>query len=1011
MNLSRYIYKTTAGVLAFASLATLTGCASEDFDQPDGQPGTLTIFLGATQTRANADAQNRGSIPALDEERNVNNLRYFLFPIAGSTGTFKSDVLTVPTPSQLSSGVKYTLEDLKSGNYNLYIVANVPEVEDCVTETDFKAVMLDHDSKLGADYKSSGKYNLPMIAEFANFNIDNTKANNIATELNFACVKVSYRLLFYKGSDGEKMLDGKTATARPFGTNGFFINNVTADNLTQEAPVTLSGANLTEFSDGTGTKVFGVPSYSSTWDASSYNVSGKDEITPGAAGNVTLGDKYIVSGVMYLPERYVEDSDNCTTLKFDGYQVSPTATYSPNGTVPTGSNPHTYEIKIGHQESGLSQLARSTYYEVIAEVVNPQSKMLDAKISPKDWTVHEMSGDLSHAELTIDKTKASVTSIERDSIHYEANMAVNFFCDTKDSSNRPIITTYKPAYASPNTIYFRVNSAIPFESFGAGKIPSEGTVQAYLQCGNIRKYIDVTYDVSPLFEVSPEERVIHYDPNDNTGNSRISYFDYSSNLPDASGNTILFDHSSFTFGKRYNVDSNGNLVQNNDGVLLIDFEEGSDSQSAHGQIKVQVMKDPGENALEFEIPLKPGNSSYSYLSNNVKVIVKPPFTTYRIYFRPINDNQDSDDLLDYSSSSGNLYSWSNKGANVYIYSQLGETNGSIPKQNVWIFTKDGYPGDVMTSLSSPLNGWFYFGLDNEKEGRNELGDGSVMKPKPAETLLIYTRKDDQSNTRHRMAFDMEAGIQLFDFEDREGWYIFDPTCSPYNKVYDERPEIVPVKYQIFSKTQVNEVYINYGAATNDHTLKINSWDNSNKKEGTDVNGNTWYVYSFTLQCPQGDYAKSLKVKFNNGTTTTIFGGANYYRSSRKGQANGIYENGSWREGTITFTNVAKTKKTIYLHDTASSKLSKPHIYLWTSSNNKNADWPGLEMESIGNHWWKYEYETGGSNPNFVYFILNKGGNDANQDQSSSLAVPTNPGDAVYYKRTNAKSYSTTTDRP
>lgn len=54
---------------------------------------------------------------------------------------------------------------------------------------------------------------------------------------------------------------------------------------------------------------------------------------------------------------------------------------------------------------------------------------------------------------------------------------------------------------------------------------------------------------------------------------------------------------------------------------------------------------------------------------------------------------------------------------------------------------------------------------------------------------------------HRFTHHNDPGITLFNYEDREGWYLYDPLSDPYYRVYDEKPTVVDVEYTIYTKNK------------------------------------------------------------------------------------------------------------------------------------------------------------------------------------------------------------------
>ncbi len=999
MILSRYITKISAAALPLALALGATGCADEKFPGIQGDPKTVILHLGATATRA--DSPDNGVVVAEDDERNVTDLRYFLFPKYDTSGEFKTGLLNTPSAVELGNGKDYTLEDVKIGYYNVYVVANVPEAAGCTTEEQLRQTIIDHTEKLNSNYKKNGRLNLPMLAEAGVAKVSPDAGGSVSAELQFACAKVSYRLLFYANGDDRR--NGNPAS-RPFGTNGYFVKSVSADGLTAETPLSLTGAELTSFPVSADSKDFGIPAYSTNWTDNGINARDKEDIVPDDATDVTFGGRYVASGVMYLPERYVEGSDteNGTVLTFDGYQTAADATYSAGGAMPANKGDHQYKLRIGHEGDGMWKLSRGTYYEVVAEVVNPQATELEATVKMADWTVHNMAGDMSHTVLTVNRTHASVNSLETDSIQYTTNApAVTLGVpDEYKVDGKPLIAVVEVPGAAENMLHFAVNPEIPYEVFeNQNRISRSGTVPVWIQAGNVRKYLDVDYDVSPLFTVSPDGAVIQYKEK-GSDVSDEEYEEYLTRTFEYRTNLGGINIANVVSGNRYNS-NNGTPVQDSDGLVQINIRKDGDS---HGYIDVIVKKSPGNETVTYNLQATPVRDGYFHLGQTLQVDVKPTYDTYRIYFRAINDNQDDATFADYSGSVESMYFYNTDNGGkgkwgevyYYLYTQMGQTiDGSIPKDWVWLFT-GAYPGKAKTDTS---NGWARYDISSTTKGICQSNDdGTYKNPKGGETLIIFANSDS-GGSRHRMAFNNEPGIQLYDYEDKEGYYIFDPLCDPYSKVYDSRPEIVNVQYRLFTEKMIDRLEVEYGIDDNGKKFKLTLGEKFiTNKEITDTDGKTWYMNEFYAQCPEGDYAKALKVYFKDGESTVLFGGRNFYNASNKGISRGIYENGEWRMGAIESSGVESTTRSIYLK---ASDWNKANLYAWIDDSNSNATWPGVEMTSLGNGWYKIDISK-----SYTKMIFNNGSGT----QSGNLSIDANAS-SIYYEHNSGNNFSITSQRP
>lgn len=251
-----------------------------------------------------------------------------------------------------------------------------------------------------------------------------------------------------------------------------------------------------------------------------------------------------------------------------------------------------------------------------------------------------------------------------------------------------------------------------------------------------------------------------------------------------------------------------------------------------------------------------------------------------------------------------------------------------------------------------------------------------------------------------MAHEMDPGIQLYDYEDGEGYYIYDPLCDPYYKVFDDKPEIEQVLYRIFCKgSKPTGFYINYGGA-NDENFTIKSGDVFKVTQKTDKSGQTWWVADFYAQAPAGNYAKQVKVEFANGQKSVLFGGANYYNASNKGISRGIYDvtTQTWTMGAPDFDE--STTRRLWFYTTT---WTTPTAYAWTYKNgstSNNGAWPGASLVKYGNGWWYIDVSKNLEN---VIFSQNGSNQAANIDITSK--------DVWYFKHSGGTTVEETSSHP
>ena len=874
----------------------------------------LVPLVHSNGTRAGeSDPAENLTYNATEEECRINSLRLFAFPIDGK-GTLLNEYLGAPgtsfyEPGNFEGGVDvatYTLR-IDPGTYRIYVVANMEDVlkaqETIDTEDKLKKVVLNYLPEGKPGMPACG--NIPMIYEpLKDTNITgDSKTTDIVANLKFTCVKVKLNLLF-DPADSEMQEALKT--------NGLKINDITANNLSQSTSLVWGGkfyaSDKEDVSGIIGPKIMykqsseasAAGSFFSNWtrDDTNKNKSNADVITAvgtAAATPSNIKDKWLFQGTYYLPERYIKTNDQQSFLTLSSM---------------IGANDNSYNIPLGHTDNpeagSCRTFPRGTYYEIIGKIKSLGNMTLDCKVSVEDWTPVTIDADFSHTTLWVNKTSAQITSIEEDSISYKSNWVnVEFGCDAI-VDGKPLVVVDKRDEVN-HIITFRINPEIPMSAYGdgEGKFPPKGKTKIWLKANNLKKYLDVDYNVEPLFEVDPLEVIIYYEENAKT-NTKV--FTWVTNL----GGIVLPDNLTSIIGSS-----------------TIKISKPSDENAPKGTFQVEATTDPGTTTVHtFRVHSKDlYNSNYKY--RDIKVTVRPPVDNYRIYFRAINDrssNSSNNDkfktnqfqgILDeyYGTGDNNnnwndSWSWDNKMQtsrhNVYIYSQKGETTGTaIPKENVWYFNgRYNNPSGMTGDTNNP--GWYYQDMDfNAKGYRLDKGDGQETTPiKPGETLMIFYSFINDGADLHRCPQHMAPGIPLFNYEDREGWILYDPTTDPYYRIFDEKPIVKDINYVVYTKTKVLGWAFKFGVATDNPTSSgsndqyvhwDNTWDGHSAKSFKSEQVGDWWKTTIRLKAVDGYHEKGIVLQFEKDVYDekyTLFRG----RSYEKYNDTGYYDNNSWHPG-------------------------------------------------------------------------------------------------------------------
>lgn len=854
------------------------------------------------------DASGLPTYNATVDECQINDLTLYAFP-TGNEGKLLVETLPAPLASMmLEQHVANYQLNIEPGTYHIYVVANMNKVlssKTIQTENELKNIVLNYVA--GTEPGMPVSTNIPMIYEpkDVNGNIIDTKIEKsgkkyteVAANLKFTCVKVKLNLIF-----------DPTAEGSAFNGNSYIIKDILAQKLSPSTTLSWNGAfsnsNVSpDYANGFENKVYATPSEASnkggyykagdwTEDATNANVNNKDIITLVQSATPTdapqnAADKWLFQGTYYLPERYIAEASQQSTLKVNG---------SVNGNIE-----NYYKIKLGHRqdESSTSKevptFPRGTYYEIIGKIKSLGNMTLDCNVSVEDWTPVNIDADFNHTKLWVSKTEANVTSMKNDYITYNSNAGtVGLGCDTKIDSKEIIIGTKRGKDANGNdSIEFRVNPDIPISAYAGDE--RKGTAKFWLKANNLKKYIDVNYDVTPYLDVT-KELVIYYNSKDPEQNKRTIKWD--TNL-----GGIVLDRITDT-----------NTITDTKGNSTIKMSLAS-SDAATGTFMVTATKDPVTTTIhEFKVTSKDGS-----MSQTVRVTVSPPIGDYRIYFRAINDRSKytggnrSDNFKGILAEEG-TNNWSdgwNKDANdtsvpqrdnhrIYVYTQIGETEDEVTGKG-WIFTegpanKNGWPGEEMEA-DETNTGWYYKDFPQNAQSvlntNNSEGSRTIT---PGETLIMFSNNTyvDQGYSLHRCPHHLEPGIPLFDYEDREGWIVYDPTSDPIWHVYDDMPEIEDIEIKVYTQEQTWGWYKHYGIADGSNQFKINDPSESGSDKGNSWTckkvENGWWKTVIKLKAIKGEHNKDIRIHLKD-TKILLFDGNSY----EKYGDTGYYQNGNWYQG-------------------------------------------------------------------------------------------------------------------
>lgn len=900
-------------------LAAMTAACTDDLGDntvSSGMSGNLQVLVplmhsNGTRAGESAPAENL-TYNATEEECRINSLRLFAFPIDGK-GTLLNEYLGAPgtsfyEPGNFEGGVDvatYTLR-IDPGTYRIYVVANMEDVlkdhQPIDTEDKLKKVLLNYLTEGKPGMPACG--NIPMIYEPLEDTEVSDKTTDIVANLKFTCVKVKLNLIF--DSSNAEMQEALK-------TNGLQIEGINAGNLSSSTSLVWGGKFYAADDKGMASAISSeiyspssepgiAGSYYAGWTRTDENANKSNVDVIGATGTATaapadIKGKWLFQGTYYLPERYIKENSQQSFLTLNGK---------------IGSTANTYTIPLGHTDNPSTEprrtFPRGTYYEIIGTLKTLGNVTLDCQTLVKDWEPISIDADFSHTTLWVDKTEAELTSLTNDSIFYKTNAAtVEFGCDKKINVGGKDKDFIIAAKTYNDHITFTINPEIPYSAYDASDLT--GTAKIWIKANNLIKYLDVDYNIEPLFEVDPLEVTIYWQEGAATNAKK---FDWVTNL-----GGIDLEKTASTKGSSTISISLDNVATN-----------------ATGKFTVTATTNPVTTVVHYFKAWSKGVNPKTKVreERQIKVTVKPNYGGYRIYFRAINDkayngigsgenkfqvNQFDGIKPEYYETGNNNANWNDawKGKNwddeihsdrhnIYIYSQIGETGSSIPDDKVWHFN-GSYDAISNKGMTGDTNnpGWYYKDMSVNAEG--ERNDGDKTKIKPGETLMIFYSFNNAGADLHRCPHHMAPGIPLFNYEDREGWILYDPTTDPYYCIFDEKPIVKDINYVVYTKNKVLGWAFKFGVATDNPTSSGNNsqythWDNTwdgheAKSFSSESVSGGWWKTTIKLKAVDGYHEKGIVLQFEENAYDekyTLFGG----RSYEKYNDTGYYDNDSWHPG-------------------------------------------------------------------------------------------------------------------
>lgn len=173
---------------------------------------------------------------------------------------------------------------------------------------------------------------------------------------------------------------------------------------------------------------------------------------------------------------------------------------------------------------------------------------------------------------------------------------------------------------------------------------------------------------------------------------------------------------------------------------------------------------------------------------------------------------------------------------------------------------------------------FYPGISMEKEEDGWWKYTLTGVAQPGRTMIIFANWHEPWIPEHdwfdyraedyRWPGDYEAGLPLFDFEDNEGWFLFDGNTSNNDQKFtDNKPtNIIPYNFSAAYSNLTIEVMVPTSGSISSVAIGTNT-ENASASSRTDGNGHTINAYEFSGVSASGE---TLDVKVTVGGTTKTY---------------------------------------------------------------------------------------------------------------------------------------------
>lgn len=867
--MNRHIIYKIIALLAW--IMSLLSCTADlpATDTPLAGEGEGVLQLSVPLTRSLPTTVGEpGSQDATADEQRITSLWFLAYPTTESEG--ETLVKKLDT-DELTHDYKTFSIKMKYGTYRIYVVANVPELTTGTTEDELKAIILKYKEGDAVSLPSpTSTYGLPMVYQREkDYTLSSTTGSDILADLVYTCVKVRYTLVF-----------DNAGISNAFGTNVLKIDRVSVRNIADRAPL-LPGTDIS-----TGLTLFDTDAsgaFNGTYQVGAYDPADPDNTNYTFSETTieyTEAGQWAYRGTFYLPEHYVTaetDRQSQMLIAATLYTADGVSRATLEYTIELGDT----EGQTGEVGGNVRQLPRGRYYDITGRITGLGNK-IEATAAVQDWTLQTVDAELNGPYyLYVAQTRVAL----------EAGKDVTVACRTDAPSLSYKSPTYTLSDGTKTDIYqvdFNLDETDACTSFTVRIHPNmppvadDATIEGiakyfYIVAGDLKKKIEVSQLLlEPYLIVTPQNYTVYIKEVSNETSFAVSYT-YRTNLPriqvaankDIANLSTAADGTTFTATNAYN-----GTVNEGTGTLVCTL----DKPYVSGNF-------PNANTATYTFTATGYDKE---LTATATLQIIPNATSYRLHFRPLTDDWSYPHIYVYQplytpggaevqiKSGGELL-----GENAILYGFTGcvtfkgWTDEGGPIGNYW---PNATEGNIVTATSgfdpaTDIDGnlttateEYYWGVDychDFREGCcasavNRKWPGVKMKvdednpgwyyfdlpllAEPGTALIMFADGHDgpastDTSGKYRYPAHMVPGIPLYNFADKDGWFLYDYTQGDKNEFVDDKPDINTCRFWCQTYYTRIHIWIPNGAI-------YTGWD-SGLGQLTDA-GNGWKYFDLKV---------------------------------------------------------------------------------------------------------------------------------------------------------------------